>query len=368
MGEPSGQADYDVVVVGARVAGSVLAALLGADGRRVLLLDKGNPRTPTQSTHFFRGAGLVTVLDTLGLIDAVLARGTPRLVRQWSYSSSVGNASEGGPQNPGEFGSCLSVRRETLDPLLVAHAADQSSVEYQPDTAFVDVFRDGPRVVGVHARGPAGELRATARLVVGADGRRSAVSRAVGALTEEEEEGHRSLFYRYVQGWTSPEGGPPDAAEFSLGDDQMAYVFPSDGGWTCIAATVGIERAGALRADLPARFQELLEGHPGLAPRLARCGEQTRMFGGPTGTNYVRQAAGPGWLLVGDAGQHQDPWTGVGMDLAGLTAAAAAEHVAACLDGSIGEAEAPAAWAAKRDEIGRDTWRATVEGSRRIGG
>ena len=38
--------DYDVIIVGARVAGSVLAALLGQRGHRVLLLDKARfPKT-----------------------------------------------------------------------------------------------------------------------------------------------------------------------------------------------------------------------------------------------------------------------------------------------------------------------------------
>ncbi|HUR50322.1 MAG TPA: NAD(P)/FAD-dependent oxidoreductase [Acidimicrobiales bacterium] len=365
---PGGQKDYDVVVVGARVAGSVLSALLGAEGRRVALVDKATAGTPTVSTHFFRGGGLVSVLDSLGLIDAVLAEGTPRLTRQWVHSGSEPDPVEGPPQNPGSMGYCLSVRRSTLDPLLVARAAREATVEYWPDTTVIDVLKDGAQVVGVDTRGPQGETRLTAKLVVGADGRRSTVALAVGAPVEEEEEGHRSLFYRYVKGWTSPDGGAPDAAEFSPAEDEMAYVFPSDRGWTCIAATVSRQSAKWLQTDLAARFDERLRAHKGLAPRLSLCRDQTRMFGGPTGTNYVRGASGPGWLLIGDAGQHQDPWTGFGMDLAGLTAAAAARHIGQFLAGSLSEETLHRAWAEERDTIGRDTWRATVEGSRQLGG
>src|SRR6266496_2542495 len=46
--------DYDVIIVGARVAGSVLAALLGGQGHRVLLLEKAHFPSDTLSTHFFR--------------------------------------------------------------------------------------------------------------------------------------------------------------------------------------------------------------------------------------------------------------------------------------------------------------------------
>ena len=44
--------DYDVIIVGARVAGSALAVLLGQHGNRVLLLDKAHFPSDTLSTHF----------------------------------------------------------------------------------------------------------------------------------------------------------------------------------------------------------------------------------------------------------------------------------------------------------------------------
>jgi flavin-dependent dehydrogenase len=47
--------DVDVLIVGARVAGSVLAALLGQDGRQVLVIDRATFPSGTLSTHFFRG-------------------------------------------------------------------------------------------------------------------------------------------------------------------------------------------------------------------------------------------------------------------------------------------------------------------------
>ena len=42
---------YDVIVVGARVAGSTLAALLGLKGVRVLVLDQARFPSDTLSTH-----------------------------------------------------------------------------------------------------------------------------------------------------------------------------------------------------------------------------------------------------------------------------------------------------------------------------
>ncbi|HEY8636672.1 MAG TPA: FAD-dependent monooxygenase, partial [Candidatus Limnocylindrales bacterium] len=61
--------ETDVAIVGARVAGSVTAILLGRAGYRVALIDSTTFPSDTISTHFFRGAGLVSVLERLGLLD-----------------------------------------------------------------------------------------------------------------------------------------------------------------------------------------------------------------------------------------------------------------------------------------------------------
>ncbi len=114
--------EYDVVVVGARVAGATVAALLGDAGREVLLVDASALPSPTLSTHFFRGGGMVGVLDRLGVLDQVLALGSPPLVHEYFYPGGGEESMEGPPQNPGDAGYCLSVRREPLDHLLLQRA------------------------------------------------------------------------------------------------------------------------------------------------------------------------------------------------------------------------------------------------------
>jgi 2-polyprenyl-6-methoxyphenol hydroxylase-like FAD-dependent oxidoreductase len=56
--------DYDAIIVGARVAGSALTALLGQQGHRVLLLDKAHFPSDTLSTHFFRVPALLPTRAT----------------------------------------------------------------------------------------------------------------------------------------------------------------------------------------------------------------------------------------------------------------------------------------------------------------
>jgi 2-polyprenyl-6-methoxyphenol hydroxylase-like FAD-dependent oxidoreductase len=89
---------YDVIVVGARVGGSALAALLGDQGVCVLLLDRARFPSTTSSTHFFRGAGMVGVLQRLGVLDAVLDLGCPPLMREFNYTDGGAEPAEGPPR------------------------------------------------------------------------------------------------------------------------------------------------------------------------------------------------------------------------------------------------------------------------------
>ena len=76
---------YDVIVVGARIAGSTVAALLGDAGYSVLLVDRATIPSPTLSTHFFRGEFMLTALKRLGVLEAVLALGSPPFHYEYYY-------------------------------------------------------------------------------------------------------------------------------------------------------------------------------------------------------------------------------------------------------------------------------------------
>lgn len=83
---------YDVVVVGARIAGSVLAALLGDAGHSVLLIDRDRFPSSTLSTHFFRGAFALTVFKRLGVLDEILTLRPPPLTCQYVYANGRPNS------------------------------------------------------------------------------------------------------------------------------------------------------------------------------------------------------------------------------------------------------------------------------------
>jgi flavin-dependent dehydrogenase len=341
--------DYDALIVGARVAGSTLAALLGEAGYRVLLIDRAQFPSVALSTHFFRGAGLVAVLDRLGMLDDVLALGSPPLVRMYDYVDGGSEPTIEPPGEPGAAGFCLSVRREPLDHLLVQRAMTYPSVTFSPGTRLLDLLHEERRVVGARLLTSAGDQSVRARIVVGADGRHSVVARAVGAPAEVEDPPIRGVFHRYLRGFPGPDGNTPDGAEFSQIEDELAYVFPSDAGVTCVALSVNLLDFATMRTAPEAHFRDRMAAHGGLAERFAAATPESKQLGCGPEASYVSVPVGPGWALLGDAGLHQDPWTGRGMDLAGTHATYLAEALHSWFSGAIPERLALATFHERRN-------------------
>ncbi len=326
----------------------MLAALLGGEGWNVLVIDRAGFPSATISTHFFRGSGCGAMLDRLGVLDKVLGRGSPPLVREYNADALTGEVTVDPPQDPGDVGFNLSVRRETLDAILVERARQSPAVEVLEGTGVQRLLWEDGRVTGA-VIGSDPEVEVRARLVVGADGHASWIARAVDAQVQEQFPACRAMYYRYAQGFEPPES-ERDGPEFSLGDDDLAYVFPSDGDFTCIAVSLNPADYQASRTSAEQAFIQRLAMHPFLAPRAARATWSGRLWGcGPRPT-VVRVPAGPGWALVGDASMHQDPWSGEGMDHAAAHAGFLTEAIDEVLSGRRGEVEAMASYHSRRDE------------------
>jgi menaquinone-9 beta-reductase len=346
---------YDVVVVGARVAGALTAALFAQRGLSVLVVDRARLPSSTLSTHFFRGGWLTRVIDLAGAMPDVEALGAPHLVCEYSYEDGAAHAVVGPPQDPGDLGWSWSVRRLPLDEALL-ESARRAGAHVVDGLAVSAVQERAGRVTGV---GFADGSGVTAALVVGADGRRSTVAQLVRAEDVERFAGQRALYYRYVRGFPGVRDGAPDGPEFSLLGDELAYVFPSDAGLTCLALSINLGEYERLRRDPNRRFDELLRRHQGLWDRYAGAQRVDRLFGAGPQDDWVRVAAGPGWALVGDSGLHQDPWSGAGMDCAGVGAEALVD--AYCAAGGTD------AWAGAyqqhRDDQMLDVFHDTVTGA-----
>ena len=352
--------DTDVAIVGARIAGSVLAALLGEAGYSVIAVDAATFPSDTISTHFFRGAGLASVLDRLGLIERVLGLGSPELRREYTYPGENDRPRIGPPQDPGALGYCLSVRRKSLDALLVERARGVPGVEIWESTPARGLIEDEGRIVGIDVEHDGANVPIRARLVVGADGRASSVARWLNAPIERREPASRAMYYRYLRDFPGPDGAW-DGPEFSFVGDEIAYAFPSDDGVMCLAVSVNLEVFGTFRTRSEAAFDERIARHPGFAARFDSATREGRLLASGPKDALIRTPAGPGWALVGDASLSQDPWTGLGMDNAGVHATYLAEAIDDWLSGSLPESAAFGRYAQRLNEHAIAGFDATAE-------
>jgi len=351
--------ECEVLVIGARIAGSSLAALLGEAGCDVVMADRAVFPSPTLSTHFFRGAGGVAVLCRLGVLEEALALGAPELACQYDYLGGQESFRLGPPQDPGEAGFCLSVRREPLDDILVRRAGRAPGVRVMQGTRLTGLTSKRGRVTGaVLARGPE-TLTVRSRFTIGADGRHSRVAAAAGAGLELSDRPARALYYQYLRNFPSP--GPDPGPEFSRRGDEIAYVFPSDGGVACVALSVNLAAFQQIRRSLAPAFPRLIAAHRGLAERFRHAEPVSRILGCGPEPHYVRRPFGAGWALVGDASIHQDPWTGVGIDFATIHATFLAEALLEVIGGQRPEAAALADYRTRRNEHGLAIYRETTE-------
>lgn len=306
--------ECEVLIVGSRIAGSMLATVLGAAGHEVMLIDRARFPSPTVSTHFFRGARGVAALRDVGVLDDVLALGAPKLACQYDHIEGENAPRVNAPQNPGDVGFCLSVRRKPLDDILVRRAGREATVQVLQRTRLVELTRDNGRITGALVSADGEILRIRSRITVGADGRHSAVAQRVDAELELSDVPARALFYQYVRRFEFR--GPEPGAEFSIRGDEIAYVFPSDDGVTCVAASVNLTTFEAIRRSLGSSFSRVINRHEGIADRFEQSSPISKVTGCGPEPLYVKRPWGNGWALVGDASIHQDPWTGLGIDFA----------------------------------------------------
>ena len=300
---------WDVVVVGARVAGAATAMLLAREGLRVLCVDRSRYGSDTLSTHALMRGGVLQ-LQRWGLLGPLLASGTPPVRRTvFHYSADKVGVSI---KPAAGVEALYAPRRTVLDALLV-DAARQSGASVEFSTPVVDLLRDRSGatsgVVLQDRRGRSSRVE-RAGLVIGADGRESMVATAVQAPIEVTGRHAGGYLYGY---WADL---PTDGYEWFYSPGVTAGLIPTNGGLTCLFVGADPARIGHHGLTTTQAFARLAE-EVDLTDRLARAsrvGSLRQIRRLPAG--YLRQAYGPGWALVGDAGHWLDP-----MSTHGLTGA-----------------------------------------------
>lgn len=296
---------YDLIIVGARCAGSATALLLARKGYRVLVVDKATFPSDTLSTHFVHLQGIVR-LKRWGLLDQVIASNCPP-VSQWTFDFGPFQLT-GAPQPIEGVGDVYCPRRLVLDKLLI-DAAAEAGAEIREGFVVEEILMEGSRVTGIrgHAHG-GGTVTEYARLVIGADGMRSMVAQVVQA---EEYNVRPKLNCAYFTYWS---GIALDGVEDYPRDQKASILFPTNDGLVCTFLEFPLSQFHSFRADIEGNFLKMLdEISPQLGERV-RAGKREERFSGTADLpNFFRRSYGPGWALVGDAAYHRDPLTAQGI-------------------------------------------------------
>ncbi|TIL28726.1 MAG: NAD(P)/FAD-dependent oxidoreductase [Mesorhizobium sp.] len=320
---------YDAIIVGARCAGASTAMLLSRAGLRVLAVDRQSYGSDTLSTHALMRPAVMQ-LSRWGLLQPLIQSGAP-VIRSTTFhygEQEVTVPIRPEPDIPG----LIAPRRTVLDRMLV-DAARAAGATIMHDTPVHDLMFDAHRRVrGVTLRDAGGQTREiSADIVVGADGLGSFVARKVEARMLVQGRCSVAHVFDYAP-----------APAFSgyhwyFGRNLSGGVIPTNDGLACIVASVPTERFDAkFRFDLSAAQLALAALAPGLGSRVfGNGGERLKAFRGTPGR--LRQAYGPGWMLVGDAGFFRDPLTSHGISDALRDAEGAATAILSCRESALRE-------------------------------
>ena len=316
---------YDVLIVGARCAGSPTAMLLARQGLKVLLVDRATFPSDTVSTHILWPHG-TEILGHWGLLDRLAATGAPPICRRMTFD--VGPFALHGTipdANDGKGGFCP--RRTVLDALLV-NAAAEAGVEVREAFAVEDVIVEDDAVVGVRGRtrnGHAVEERAA--LVVGADGVNSLIAHAVRAPEYDVRPIAACGYYSYFS------GVPQDDIELYVRERCAFGGAPTNGGLHLVMVNWPANEFAAVRSDIETHVFRALEQSPGFVARVREGRREEKWYGTAGVPGYFRKPYGEGWALVGDASYNRDPITAQGISDAFVDAGMLAASVAAGLSG-----------------------------------
>ncbi len=313
---------WDVLVVGAGPAGATTALLLARAGASVLLLDRGRfPRDKPCSEYLSPGTTPILARLGGGILGAVERAAHAKL-----YGMKVvapGGAAMCGRFVEGARPYSFALPRTSFDTILLS-AARRAGAHVCEATTVENLVWEKGAVAGVVAHSWNGQrVTCHARIVVGADGLRSVVARRLGLVRSSPP--RRIAFTAHVADVAGIDG----VGELHVGERGYVGMGPVGGGVTTVALVLPLAAVRHGRRDFRTGFFDELQRFPGLVGRFdPRCLVREVLVTGPF-AQWSRTAVAPGGgaLLVGDAADFFDPFTGQGI----YAALRGAELAAECL-------------------------------------
>jgi len=315
--------DATCCIVGGGPAGVVLGFLLARAGVDVLVLEKHE-----DFFRDFRGDTIhpstLEVMHELGLLDELLRLPHQRMVKGIArFGERVLHMADFSRLDTRCGFIALMPQWDFLD-FLCSRARRLPGFRLCMGTEVTSLVFDGDRVVGVKAKTADGPLEVRAKLVVGADGRRSIVRSSAGLEVIDSGAPIDVLWFRV----TRHSSDPPAAGTYYVSAGQFMVLINRDEYWQCAY----VIRKGSFperqRRGLDAFRRDVVRCVPFLADRAVEIRDWADVKLLSVRVDHLRCWHREGLLCIGDAAHAMSPIAGVGINLAIQDAVAAAKLLA----------------------------------------
>jgi flavin-dependent dehydrogenase len=336
----------DVAIAGAGPAGALAAAILARAGLRVRVFERAKfPRHKLCGDTLNPGA--LAVLERRLDVAPLVAQSEP--------IHGMLLTGPGGVRVRGEYGhgaAGRSITRQVLDQWLLERAIAAGAAIEEGVVVRDAAITDG-RVGGLIATGRTGQsLTHPARMVIAADGRRSAIAIGRG-LSRQPKRPRRWAIGAYF----SDVAGVTSLGEMHVRRGHYIGVAPIPGGLTNACLVVSHDRGDLPLAQPADALNRFIRADPELSVRFERArAVSAPVMLGPMAVD-VDAAGETGLLLAGDAAGFIDPMTGDGLRFALLGAELAAAVVQEVMAGSLPVERAHRALGARRQAAFQAKWR-----------
>ncbi|MFQ5703409.1 MAG: NAD(P)/FAD-dependent oxidoreductase [Gemmatimonadales bacterium] len=299
---------YDAIIVGAGPAGSATAALFARRGLRVLLVERCRfPRAKPCAEYLSPQTS--QILQNLGATE-ILRRESPARLRGMRIVSADRTSFTGwfdgahGFRAHSNFG--IALPRKVLDARLAEVAVD-SGATLLDGTTVERMSPAGPRCRQLLIRQGHRASIVSGRLIVGADGINSHIAKQMGVS-------RRGRLRRIaLVSHAHDVAGMHDIGEMHVGRVGYAGIAPVGGGLTNLSIVIDLKHARVSGASVLVMQDLLRQFFPEIAARMADARFVSPVLGAGPFSRHTTTACSDRALLVGDAADFYDPFTGEGI-------------------------------------------------------
>ncbi|MEQ9315060.1 MAG: FAD-dependent monooxygenase [Henriciella sp.] len=305
---------YDLIIIGGGIGVSAMASTMAKAGRKVLLLEKSTEYEDRVRGEWIAPWG-VAETKRLGLYDLLMDAGGHHITSHVTYDESYE------PDAAEQTALPLGIFAEGVPgPLTIGHP-------HHCQTLFDEAARSGAEALrGVNVTGVSlgahpsvtyevdgSEDKATAPLIVGAEGRQSLVRKAAGIALHQDKPHHwfAGLLVEGVEGWNDTKQAIGTEGNFGF------LAFPQGGDKVRVYGGYALDEKGRFGGDDGARkFLEAFRMRSAPGNEALAAGKPAGpLFSYFNNDSWTDEPFSEGCVLIGDAAGWNDPINGLGLSI-----------------------------------------------------